>query len=104
MKEENVAIADLMADPRLRPQELASRLYYLYCEDCKHPLPSLVQTGDPAPEDLLQPLRRYRKYANMVYDVTSEHLLAELLDDDGVLGDCLVCGMLGWGRRRGGVE
>ncbi|KAL6785196.1 hypothetical protein ACKKBG_A02840 [Auxenochlorella protothecoides x Auxenochlorella symbiontica] len=83
MRDDNEEIAELLSHDHLQPQELAARMYYMYCEHCRAPVTEAIEEGTPAPPDALRALRRYRRYAVLVYDAVTESSLSEALAERG---------------------
>lgn len=83
MRDDNEEIAELLSHDHLQPQELAARMYYMYCEHCRAPVTEAIEEGTPAPPDALRALRRYRRYAVLVYDAITESSLSEALAERG---------------------
>ncbi|KAK2079953.1 hypothetical protein QBZ16_002348 [Prototheca wickerhamii] len=79
MRDQSEDIADLLSDRRLQPQELASRLYYMYCHNTRVPVSSEIGDSEPVPEDIKRKLLDYRKFAIMPYDYLVEDGLAVAL-------------------------
>lgn len=94
MRDQSEDIADLLSDRRLQPQELASRLYYMYCHNTRVPVSSEIEDSEPVPEDIKRKLLDYRKFAIMPYDYLVEDGLAVALAKHGQRGARKGTGMI----------
>lgn len=86
MRDENEEIAELLSDDRLQSKELASRLYYMYGHNVRTPVSTEIDESRPVPQEVLEKLREYRKYAILPYDYRSEDDLSIPLRKFGGLG------------------
>ncbi|KAG7670917.1 hypothetical protein Ndes2526B_g01318 [Nannochloris sp. 'desiccata'] len=81
MQELYPEISTLMALPGLcRPEELTSRLYYLYVASENASVSDYdLSDGEPVPESMLESLRAMRPFAMFAYDCPTDAVLSDAL-------------------------
>jgi len=85
MQELYPEISTLMALPELsRPEELTSRLYYLYVASENAGVSNYNLANEkPVPDSMLESLRAMRPFANFAYDCPSDAVLSDALISRG---------------------